>query len=99
MANLRYADEAPLSALMRTLRVSLAGQQRIRTLVDGWRSGRDTTADIRRVFVEAAEYCVGEQPEDDRAAVRWRRLLDGYFDDIDHALALMKRGKEERRAS
>lgn len=89
--NTRPFNEAPLSVLMRKLNVSHAGRTRIIALVDQWRDGKDTVADMRRVFVEAAEYAAGECPEDDRAAVRWRRAFDDTCDAIDRALTNMRR--------
>lgn len=90
MANARYADQAPLSALFTRFHMSLAARDRVRELVEQWCLGRDTVAEIRSIYADAARFAAGEQPECDRAAVRWQRALDASFDDIDRALTRMR---------
>lgn len=95
MANLLPVDTTPLSRLITSLHVTDAGHQRIRALVDQWREGRDTVAEIRSILVRAAEWTAGERPEDDRAAVRWERSFDNTCDDIDRVLTRLTRPAKE----
>lgn len=86
MANLRPAETAPLSRLITKLHVTSAGTSRIRALVDGWREGRDTAPEIRRILVEAAKWSAGPCPEDHRESERWCRNFDSTCDEIDRVL-------------